>query len=449
MSRYVFPPRCRTVPAKANRDKAPPPPYRIGDVQAPNRLPSPQTGYGRRTPTVRPLQATRRQRPPQMVGRPVRRMRQGVRQPTGTTPAASSDRIAQRSSYSAFFTFGFLPVRLHLFERHLRQFHALLVGPFLDMFETADKLLVAPFKRILGVDTVQTRHIDQSEQQVAQPPLPSGRGPSVRFPAGVRPSPPAPSPTHPRACPSRNRQRQPSARYGTPSPWPVGCAVPRQHPPCVPCGLSCASRRVSAPLPIVYHLSGTVGLYIAVDMRMSVYQLIAQCIDHIAYIETPLFRPHARIEDDVEQQVAQAPRGCRPCRRPLSHRSIRTSPLWCCCAATRKSAPCPTDTLPGACPSPPEQALHGLKPVSRTCRIFICMIFRSGRQTTNFRPERKITQKGVYAEKPPQFPCISRTGHKYRYRPSLRGNLPGQAGKKRQPQEHFGLLRLPPDPAKG
>ena len=36
------------------------------------------------------------------------------------------------------------------------------------MFETADKLLVAPFKRILGVDTVQTRHIDQSEQQVAQ-----------------------------------------------------------------------------------------------------------------------------------------------------------------------------------------------------------------------------------------------------------------------------------------
>ena len=53
-------------------------------------------------------------------------------------------------------------------------------------------------------------------------------------------------------------------------------------------------------LPIVYHLSGTVGLYIAVDMRMSVYQLIAQCIDHIAYIETPLFRPHARIEDDVE-----------------------------------------------------------------------------------------------------------------------------------------------------
>ena len=55
----------------------------------------------------------------------------------------------------------------------------------------------------------------------------------------------------------------------------------------------------------MYHLSGTVGLYIAVDMRMSVYQLIAQCIDHIAYIETPLFRPHARIEDDVEQQVAQ------------------------------------------------------------------------------------------------------------------------------------------------
>ena len=58
-------------------------------------------------------------------------------------------------------------------------------------------------------------------------------------------------------------------------------------------------------LPVLHHLGRGVGVYVAIDVGVAVDKLVALGIGHIAKVETALFLAKFRIEDNVQQQIAQ------------------------------------------------------------------------------------------------------------------------------------------------
>ena len=64
-------------------------------------------------------------------------------------------------------------------------------------------------------------------------------------------------------------------------------------------------------------------------MRMAADHLVADRRHHVAEVERVLLLRHARVEDHLQQQVAEFVASGRPCRRGRSHRRLRRLPRWC------------------------------------------------------------------------------------------------------------------------
>jgi len=170
---------------------------------------------------------------------------------------------------------------------------------FLHVIEAADELLVRTLQRRFGIDAVEPRSVDQRKEQVAE------LGFEVRLVARAHlgldfgglllhlvPHILALLPVEARRrgllayaeCLDQRRQR-------------AGNAAQRTALAVLFAELEC--------LPILLHLVGRIGMNVAVNVRMAVYQFVAQGVSHIRIVERPGFLTQLGVEHHMQQQVAQ------------------------------------------------------------------------------------------------------------------------------------------------
>ena len=197
-------------------------------------------------------------------------------------------------------TLGLIPERIHLGKGHVLDAQSLLLGLLLHIIESADELLVGVFQGIIGVDVIETACVDQREQEIAillvLPLLvalfPQLRLQLVQFLLHLVPDVLWLVPV---------KAHVTGLFLNTVSLDQGGQGIRHASED----GLVAILFGLLDLLPTLEYLTRRIGDSIPIDMRMTVYQLVAQLVANVGNIEVTLLASYLGIKDHMQEHVTQ------------------------------------------------------------------------------------------------------------------------------------------------